>query len=53
LRSRSDHCTIQLGEPIEEQSGFVWSPFEILDRQLQEDPPEARNSAPPVVSQAR
>jgi len=53
LHSRSDHCTIRLGEPIEEQAGFIWSPFEILDRQLQKDPPKARNSAAPVVSQAR
>ncbi len=30
--------TIRLKEPLEEQSGFVWSPFEILDRQPRENP---------------
>ena len=32
LRFRTDNCTIRLGQPLEEQMGFVWSPFEILER---------------------
>jgi hypothetical protein len=43
VRSHTDHCTIQLGEPLEEQAGFVWSPFEILDRWLREGASEPRS----------
>jgi len=37
--------TIRLKEPLEEQSGFVWSPFEILDRQPRANP-EGVDAAP-------
>jgi hypothetical protein len=30
--------TIRLKEPLEEQSGFVWSPFEIVDRRPRGEP---------------
>jgi hypothetical protein len=30
--------TIRLKEPLEEQCGFVWSPFEIVDRRPRENP---------------
>jgi hypothetical protein len=43
VRSHTDHCTIQLGEPLEEQAGFVWSPFEIIDRWLREGATEPRS----------
>jgi hypothetical protein len=32
VRSRKSVHTIRLKEPLEEQSDFIWSPFEILDR---------------------
>lgn len=42
VRSRTDLCTIQLKEPLEEQVDFIWSPFEILDRwQRLEPAPDA------------
>jgi len=45
VRSHTDHCTFQLGEPLEEQAGFVWAPFEILDRWLRESASEPRSGA--------
>ena len=41
VRSRTDGGTIQLKEPLEEQSDFIWSPFEILDRWLRDEPASA------------
>ena len=38
VRSRTDGGTVQLKEPLEEQSDFIWSPFEILDRWLRDEP---------------
>jgi hypothetical protein len=32
VRSGAAAYTIQLKEPLEEQSDFVWSPFDVLDR---------------------
>ena len=43
VRSHTDRCTIQLGEPLEEQAGFVWSPFEILERWSREEATESRS----------
>jgi len=38
VRSRAAVYTIQLKEPLEEQAEFVWSPFDIVDRWLKEEP---------------
>ena len=38
LRSRTAVYTIQLKEPLEEQADFIWSPFDILDRWLKDEP---------------
>ena len=38
VRSRKSVHTIQLREPLEEQADFLWSPFEILDRWLEDVP---------------
>ena len=38
LRSRRSVHTIRLKEPLEEQAGFIWSPFEILDRWTKDEP---------------
>ena len=42
VRSRSSIHTIQLKEPLEEQAEFIWSPFEILDRWLKDEPAPAK-----------
>ena len=41
VRSRTAVYTIQLKEPLEEQADFIWSPFEILDRWLKDEPASA------------
>ena len=41
VRSRAAVYTIQLKEPLEEQAEFVWSPFDILDRWLKDQPASA------------
>ncbi len=48
LRSRTDMYTVQLKEPLEEQAEFIWSPFDILDRWLKDEPAsvEATSKAP-------
>ena len=33
LRSHDTNYTVRLKEPIEEQDGFVWLPYEVVDRQ--------------------
>jgi hypothetical protein len=38
VRSRTSVHTIQLKEPLEEQAEFIWSPFEILERWLKDEP---------------
>ena len=38
VRSRTSVHTIQLKEPLEEQADFIWSPFEILERWLKDEP---------------
>jgi hypothetical protein len=38
VRSRTSVHTIQLKEPLDEQAEFIWSPFEILDRWLKDEP---------------
>ena len=38
VRSRMAIHTIQLKEPLEEQADFIWSPFELLERRLRDDP---------------
>jgi hypothetical protein len=38
LRSQTSVHTIQLKEPLEEQAEFIWSPFEILERWLKDEP---------------
>ena len=38
VRSRTAVHTIQLKEPLEEQAEFIWSPFEVLDRWLKDEP---------------
>lgn len=42
VRSRSAIHTIQLKEPLEEQAEFIWSPFDILDRWLKDEPAPAK-----------
>ena len=37
VRSRAAVYTIQLKESLEEQSDFVWSPFDVLDRWLKDE----------------
>ena len=32
LRSDQANYTVRLREPIEEQDGFIWLPYEIVDR---------------------
>ena len=32
LRSDAANYTVRLKEPIEEQDGFIWLPYEIVDR---------------------
>jgi hypothetical protein len=32
LRSDDANYTVRLREPIEEQDGFVWLPYEVVDR---------------------
>jgi hypothetical protein len=44
LRSTSALYTIQLKEPIDEQSDFIWTPFEIIARRLREDAATAPSS---------
>ena len=38
VRSRTSIHTIQLKEPLEEQAGFIWSPFEILGHRRKDAP---------------
>ncbi len=38
VRSRTSVHTIQLKEPLDEQAEFIWSPFEILERWLKDEP---------------
>ncbi len=38
VRSRTSVHTIQLKEPLDEQAEFIWSPFEIVERWLREEP---------------
>jgi len=38
VRSRRSVYTVRLKEPLEEQSDFIWSPFEILDRWVKDEP---------------
>jgi hypothetical protein len=45
IRSRADKYTIQLKEPLEEQADFIWSPFEILDRWLKDEPVPAESTS--------
>jgi hypothetical protein len=47
VQSRTESYMIQLKAPLEEQAGFTWSPFEIIDRWPKEEPaPAATNSRP-------
>jgi hypothetical protein len=34
--------TVRLKEPLEEQADFIWSPFEILDHGLRDEPVSRR-----------
>ena len=38
VRSRRSVHTVRLKEPLEEQSDFVWTPFETLDRWTKDEP---------------
>jgi hypothetical protein len=38
VRSRASVHTVRLKEFLEEQADFIWSPFEIIDRWLKEEP---------------
>jgi hypothetical protein len=38
VRSRKSVHTVRLKEPLEEQADFVWSPFEILDHVVTDEP---------------
>ena len=38
VRSRTSVHTIQLKEPLDEQAEFIWSPFEVLERWLKDQP---------------
>ena len=38
VRSRTSVHTIRLKESLEEQADFIWSPFEILERWLKDEP---------------
>ena len=38
VRSGTSEHTVRLKEPLEEQADFIWSPFEILDQRLKDEP---------------
>ena len=37
IRARTSVHTVRLKEPLEEQADFIWTPFEILERQIKNE----------------
>jgi hypothetical protein len=45
VRSRRSVYTVRLKEPLEEQGDFLWSPFEVLDRWVKDEPAASDTAA--------